>query len=143
MRAIFSVLLLVALGLGVARAEEGGAPSEADAAAIRGVIEAQMQAFGRDDGAAAFAFASPGIQAMFGDAERFMDMVRSGYQPVYRPRSHCFGTLRSEGRRIVQDVDVLGPDGRRVRAHYFMQRETDGAWRIDGCVLEALSDTEA
>ena len=37
----------------------------ADHSAIQTVIEAQLEAFRRDDGPAAFAYASPMIQAMF------------------------------------------------------------------------------
>ena len=60
--------------------------SPADQAAIRSVIAAQIEAFRRDDSAAAFSFASPTIQRIFGTPDQFMAMVRSGYQPVYRPR---------------------------------------------------------
>jgi hypothetical protein len=112
------------------------APGSGDAAAIRAVIEAQIAAFRADDGAAAFAFASPEIQSLFGDAERFMAMVRDGYQPVYRPRSVEFRDLILEQGRPTQRVLVVGPDGVPVVARYFMQRQPDGSWRIDGCVLE-------
>ncbi|WP_206602953.1 DUF4864 domain-containing protein [Leptolyngbya ohadii] len=58
-----------------------------DRAAIRAMIERQLQAFQQDDAAGAFAFASPGIQAQCGTPENFMRMVQRGYAPVYRPRS--------------------------------------------------------
>ncbi len=110
---------------------------------IRAVIEAQLRAFRADDGAAAFALASPDIQRLFGDPDRFMAMVRSGYQAVYRPRSHEFRDLAPEGDRLVQRVLLVGPDGVPVVAAYLMERQPDGSWRIDGCVFERPPEATA
>ena len=106
-----------------------------DHAAIEGVISEQIEDFQRDDGAAAFAFASPDLQTTFGTPERFMGMVRSGYQPVYRPRSFTFGDLVEADGRIVQEVAVIGPDGVPRMALYTMEQQPDGSWRIAGCQL--------
>ena len=106
-----------------------------DHAAIEGVISQQIEDFQRDDGAAAFAFASPELQTMFGDPARFMGMVRSGYQPVYRPRSFTFGDVVENDGRIVQEVGVIGPDGVPRMALYTMEQQPDGSWRIAGCQL--------
>jgi hypothetical protein len=102
--------------------------------AMQAVISAQVEAFRRDDGPAAFAFASPMIQGMFRDAETFMDMVRGGYPQVYRPRSLRFLDARAVDGRILQKVLVEGPDGSLVVAVYEMI-EVDGRWRINGCYL--------
>ena len=132
-RLLLPVLLLVA-SFGVPLAAEPGAPA-ADRQAIQGVITRQIEAFRRDDGTAAFAFAAPNIQALFGTPERFMGMVRQGYQPVYRPRSFEFSELREEDGQMVQVVELVGPDGVPQTALYAMERGTDGQWRIAGCVL--------
>jgi len=107
----------------------------ADRALIRGVIENQIAAFRRDDGAGAFAFASPTIKRMFGTPENFMDMVRGGYPQVYRPSSVGFGALVRAGDTLVQLVDIVGPDGLPVIAVYEMERQPDGSWQINGCSL--------
>ncbi len=107
-------------------------------AEIQRIIEAQIDAFRRDDSAAAFGFASPGIQARFGTADTFMSMVRQGYQPVYRPRAVEFGALEMVRGRLTQNVLVIGPDGMPVQALYPMEQQDDGSWRIDGCVLVAF-----
>ena len=65
----------------------------ADRAAIRETIQAQLDAFRRDDGETAFGFASPTIQSLFGTPELFMQMVRQGYRPVYRPQVFEFREL--------------------------------------------------
>ncbi len=74
----FRLLALFALLFGLAGAAQAQSLSSADRAAIRQVIEAQVDAFRRDDGSAAFGYASPTIQGMFGTPEIFMDMVRQG-----------------------------------------------------------------
>ena len=140
MRALAILLLLAGIWLlppAVARAEEETPSSLAPAeqSAIRGVIEAQLGAFQGDDAKTAFGYASPGIQGMFGDAATFLQMVRQGYPPVYRARSHAFGPLVELQGRTVQKVELVGPDGQRALALYVMEHEPDGSWRIDGCML--------
>ena len=119
----------------VARADDAQHVTPADRTAIQHVIQTQLDAFRRDDGPGAFAEASPGIQAQFGDAATFMDLVRRGYQPVYRPSHTAFGPVVTRHGQVVQTLDVTGPDGLGHRALYFMEHETDGTWRISGCVL--------
>lgn len=106
-----------------------------DKAAIAAVIEQQLKAFQRDDGSDAFSYASPMIQGMFRNPDIFMDMVRNGYPPVYRPRAYEFQGLDLSSGEPVQEVYLVGPDGEEVIARYTMQRQPDGSWRINGCVL--------
>lgn len=117
--------------------------SAADRTAIRDVIASQVEAFRRDDGAAAFGYASPGIQGMFGTAETFMDMVRQGYRPVYRPQVFEFREIVTLQGMVTQKVHVIGPDGRPVTAFYPMTQQPDGSWRIEGCYLQAPEDPQA
>jgi hypothetical protein len=107
----------------------------ADRAAIRQIIGDQIAAFRRDDGPGAFAFASPTIQGMFGTPDIFMDMVRNGYQPVYRPQSVSFTDLVYIDARLTQLVDIVGPDGVPVVAAYSLEQQPDGTWRISGCQI--------
>ena len=99
------------------------------------MIEQQIDAFKRDDAAGAYSFAAPGIQQIFPTAEIFMQMVRKGYQPVYRPRSYAFGELTEIEGKLVQPVQIVGPDEIPVTALYIMERQPDGSWKIGGCVL--------
>ena len=138
MRSIVAALFVLALGL----APAGLAPkpvhaqevAEADRAAVVDVIRQQLLAFQRDDGAAAFAHAAPNVQAMFGSADVFMRMVRETYQPVYRPREVSFEDIAIVEGTLVQRVLLVGPDGLPVMAHYIMV-ESEGVWRIAGCIL--------
>ena len=117
-----------------ALAEEPPKPNAADRAEIISVIESQVDAFRRDDAAAAFSLASPDIRAKFGDAQTFLAAVAAQYQPVYRPRRLKFVELAQVDDQWVQRVLVVGPEGEFVTALYPMVR-VDGHWRTNGCFL--------
>jgi hypothetical protein len=112
--------------------------TDTDRIAIRAVIEQQIQAFQNDDAVTAFSFASPEIQNQFGSAEHFMDMVKSSYMAVYRPRSVMFEGITTIEGSLSQRVILLGPDGGLVSAYYLMQQQPDQSWRINGCMLMPL-----
>lgn len=136
----FFALLGVMLSLALPAAAQ---VSPSDQTAIREVIEGQIEAFRRDDGDAAFGFASPNIQGMFGTSETFMDVVRQGYRPVYRPRVFEFREIVTLQGMVTQKVHVIGPDGRPVTAFYPMTQQPDGSWRIEGCYLQAPEEHQA
>ena len=69
-----ALCLLILLAPFLARAQ---AVPVADAAAVRKVIEAQLDAFRKDDAPRAFSYATAGIRMTFGTAENFMEMVRT------------------------------------------------------------------
>ncbi|HKU97707.1 MAG TPA: DUF4864 domain-containing protein [Vineibacter sp.] len=142
-RILISLCLLSTLGLFGLPARAAEPPDAADGAAIRSVIDSQIAAFRRDDGEAAFAYAAPTIQRMFGTVDHFMAMVRGGYQPVYRPQTYRFGTLGVIDDVIVQKVHIVGPDGSAVTAFYTMEKQPDGTWRIAGCALGAPEEQSA
>lgn len=140
---VFRLFALLGLLVGLAGAVLAQDLSSADRTAIRDVIQSQVEAFRRDDGDAAFDLASPSIRGMFGSPEIFMDMVRQGYQPVYRPRAFDFGEIVTLDGQITQKVHVVGPDGRPVTAYYPMTQLPDGTWRINGCYLQAPEEHQA
>jgi hypothetical protein len=129
--------VIVLLSLAAAPAAQAQV-NEADRAAIRQVIEAQLAAFQHDDGPGAYAFASPTIQQKFVNPDIFLQMVRSGYPAVYRPQEVEFRELGMENGLLLQHVYLVGPDGRPVMAVYEMQRQPDGSWRINGCWLTQI-----
>ena len=122
------LLPMAAVGEGVVE------PNAAVRVEIISVIKSQVAAFRRDDGVAAFSFASPTIRTKFGDASTFLAMVAAHYRPVYRPQQLEFLDLKSVEGQLVQRVMVVGPEGEFVLAMYSMVR-IDGRWRINGCFL--------
>ena len=137
-RLALGLLSFVWLSVATAQAQTEATVSDADRTSIRGVIESQLAAFQRDDGAEAFSYAAPGIQRKFGNPDIFMQMVRSGYAMVYRPQEVQILDLRINGNTIQQDVLFVGPDGKPVIAVYTMQQQEDGSWRIAGVYLRAV-----
>jgi hypothetical protein len=106
-----------------------------DRTAIRFVISHQIEAFQKDDAVGAFSFASREIKAQFGTPENFMRMVKTAYDPVYRPRSVMFEKIAYiEGFPSAQ-VLLLDREGRLIKAIYLMQRQPNGNWKIAGCQL--------
>ena len=125
-----------------------GAPSSAaeisreDAEAIRKVISDQIDAFAHDDGPRAFALATTGIQATFGTAERFMEMVRTQYQVVYRPKSVQFQAPEIIEGEVVQPVRMTDAAGGVWLAIYPMVREPGRGWRTNGCLLHRVAGVQ-
>ncbi len=138
--AVLSTGLLAFVAIAAPAQSENVTLSDADRSSIRDVIESQLAAFQSDDGAQAFSYASPTVRRQFVTPERFMHMVRTGYAPVYRPREVEFRDLVVVGDVPAQKVLFVGPDGVPVMAIYPMQRQADGSWRIDGCVLVGVAD---
>ena len=133
--AALRLLAALAATAGLAMPATAGDVPAGDAAAIQSVIQNQIAAFEHDDGAAAYDFASPTIHEIFPSAGAFMDMVRGQYQPVYRPGSVAFGALTDSASGPEQRVYLVGPDGNRWVALYTLERQADGTWKINGCVL--------
>ena len=116
--------------------------SGAEAVAVRETIEAQLDAFRRDDAQRAFSLAAPGIREQFGTAENFMQMVRTSYAVVYRPRSVKFETFEIVDDQVFQPVRMTDADGQAWVAIYGMERQPDGSWRINGCRLARLPERQ-
>lgn len=111
------------------------APARAnDAALARGVIESQITAFLNDDAATAYSFAAPSIKQIYPNETRFFDMVKRGYQPVYRPGNFAFGRSKpaADGAGLVQEVIIQGPGGQDWTALYSLERQPDGSFKING-----------
>ncbi len=100
------------------------------------IITRQITAFEADDAAGAYAFAAPVIRQKFPDPNLFMQMVKSGYAAVYRPRSFTFGAVTRElGGRPTQRVRIVDEKGQLWTALYAFERQPDGSWLISAVVL--------
>ncbi|WP_108883041.1 DUF4864 domain-containing protein [Anderseniella sp. Alg231-50] len=111
---------------------------------LKSIISNQIEAFRNNDGVTAFGFASLKLRSIFQSPERFMEMVRRQYAPVYRPENFSFGqtSLETAGRPV-QVVDIVDQQGRSWRAVYTFEQHPDGSWRIAGVRLEKLPGNSA
>ena len=106
-----------------------------DVANAQSVIRAQEEAFRRDDAAAAYSYAAPGMQQIFPQADVFMSMVQHAYTPVYRHKSFEFGEAQSAGGQVAQSVHIVDDKGEAWDALYTLEQQGDGSLKIIGCVL--------
>ena len=128
-----AVQALLALGLlpGPASAADDMARSEAKAA-----VERQIEAFRKDDAATAYAQAAPAIQNVFPSPDTFIAMVKKGYSPVYRARRFSVDRIEDSGDNgMALGVTLQDEDGVDWMALYTLEKQSDGAWRINGCQL--------
>ncbi|HEY9039880.1 MAG TPA: DUF4864 domain-containing protein [Roseovarius sp.] len=121
------VILMACVMAGLAFAPMARAQEEP----IRAVISAQIEAFVADDFDTAFTYASPTIQRIFGSAQNFGAMVKSGYPMVWRPGEVKFLALEQRGGLLWQDVLVRDAQGALHILEYQMQRDGAG-WKING-----------
>lgn len=142
MRIIILLAAALTIALGApAQAQAQAGDQAADQAAIVAVIQSQLQAFQNDAAADAYQYAAPSVQAIFPSPDIFLNMVRTAYQPVYRPQLVSFLDLTTMQGRLTQRVGLVGPDGVPVMAHYYMRQMPDGTWRITGVTLHETENT--
>ena len=134
-------VVVIALLISLASLAFSARAGDADVATAQRIIRAQEQAFAHDDADAAYAYAAPAIHAQFPDADEFMAMVRRGYTPVYRHKSFEFGEGRAADGRIAQTVRIIDADGNPWDALYTLEQQSDGSWKITGCVLKAVGQS--
>ena len=111
---------------------------DAEVSSAQSTIDRQLKAFQANDGATAYSYAAPNIKRMFPTVEAFMGLVTKGYAPVRNPRSYSFGKVEEMSpTSIVQQVILVGPDGKTYEAVYTLEMQPDGTHLITGCSLRA------
>lgn len=147
-----AALMAAALALGLMAALFAPREGRADAllvqaapdAAITTVIDTQLSAFRAGDRQRAYAQAAPFIQKKFPNAGIFMEMVSRGYTPLIAPKATDFLPPEPLGDgRVRQPMALLDSKGQGWIAHYLMERQPDGSWKIAGCRLEKAPDAAA
>lgn len=128
---LFVFGLLIAIWQSPAKA----APSD-DKQASQAVIEAQLDAFRKDDAKQAFEYAAPSIQRAFGSPDNFVNMVKRNYDVVYRPASVRFIRFDGNGAYAAHAVQMIDQNKVLWNVYYELQRRPQGDWRISGCEIE-------
>jgi hypothetical protein len=139
MRFLFRRLVLVVFavfGLAIA-ALPAAAQSDPSETPWQLVITHQIQAFRDQDAPAAFSDAGLMFQAAFPTAEAFfVAIITGGYSPIMESTSHSFGEYRrTDDLGVVQVVRLVGKSQELYEAWYQL-REEEGAWRVQGVVLQ-------
>jgi DNA-binding transcriptional LysR family regulator len=108
---------------------------DVDWTAIKTLISGQLAALKAGDGTKAFSYAAPGIRRQFGNADTFLEMVRTSYGALLAARYSEFLEGAVIGGRIVQPLRLVGPDNNVLVALYTIERQPEGGWKIAGCIL--------
>lgn len=116
--------------------------AQGSSATIEDTISSQIEAFKADDFATAFTFASPNIQMLFGDAQRFGMMVQRGYPMVWRPADVQFLDRETVAGTERQKVLIRDQAGRAHVLEYYMLEGPEG-WLIDGVTKLPSPDVAA
>jgi hypothetical protein len=111
-------------------------PSEAEdpSAAAQAVISGQIDALTADDAEKAYFYASPAIRNIYPDKERFLEMVRKSYEPVYKAGNYAFGRFKSigGGEMVLQEVMITSRQGKDWTAIYELRLVDDGSYKVNG-----------
>jgi hypothetical protein len=111
---------------------------DAEVKAAQTVIDGQLKAFMANDGTTAYSFAAPNVRRIFPTVDTFMNMVTNGYPPVRNPQTYSFGKVQETSpTSIIQQVLIVGPDGKDYEAVYTLEQQPDGTFQITGCSLRA------
>ena len=102
---------------------------------IQGVIQSQIKAMARDDWGEAFQYASVEIKRSLGNSGSFKKMVLEKYNIVYRPRVVSFKNTELLHGSPVQGVYMVGSNGKAAMVIYFMIKDENNEWRINGVQL--------
>ena len=133
---IVTSMVLILVATGIVRAQtEPALPAELQNEAQM-IIGSQIEAFRSRDHEKAFSFAAPSIQQIFGSTDRFIKMVKNGYGAIYGARNWSFGRGEVRGDALVQEVLIIGPQGRDWVALYTLRKQPDGSWRIAGVQMK-------
>lgn len=136
MKRMLSLLLLAGLSLST--------HASADPAGIKATITGQMNALKLGDAVTAYSFAAPQIKRLFPTPERFIMMVRKGYEPVTHARAPRFLRRRAmEDGSVAQEVAFSDDAGQPWRALYTLEEQSDGRWCITGVYLRKIDGTDA
>ena len=111
---------------------------DAEIKAAQDSIAGQFKAFRAGDDATAYGYAAPNVKRIFPTLDTFMGMVTGGYKPVHKPQRFSFGkSEETSPTTIIQQVLIVGPDGKDYEAVYTLELQPDGIWRVTGVSLRA------
>lgn len=109
--------------------------SPADEAAIHDVVQSQLEALSNDDAAGAFALATSEKRMLIGSADNFLQLIKDEYNPIYRYQQVIFSRPESVDGDAIQVVSVTDSTSHVWLAVFWVQRDKDKRWKIDGCEL--------
>ena len=128
-------LLIICLAFFTLSFRRAVSQSKQDIENIQKVIRLQIEAMRKDDWEEAFKYASLDIRRSFRNAKTFQNMVLAKYRIVYQPRLISFKQVKLIKGTPVQEVYMIDSKGKSAMAMYFMRKDKNRDWRINGVQL--------
>jgi len=117
--------------------------AEADIKSVQFVIDSQITAFKSGDHTSAYSFAAPNVKQAFPSVDTFIDMVRRGYTPLFRPSSYFFGrSMLSEGE-FLQELIVTDASRQLWQIIYTLSQQKDQSWKVTNVLMYPYKGTAA
>ena len=132
----FAALWALILPLPASAAEVG----DADARAVKTVIEAQLASLTSGNAERAFSYASAAIRLQFGDAAKFMSMVQTSYPMLLQRAATSYFVPELADGAVLQKLQLRDRAGRLWLVTYQLQQQPDAAWRVNGCAVRPADD---
>ena len=136
---MFSLILCVAILIPVVSSQA----NQTTEVVIRSIIERQISAFKSEDAAEAFSYAAKNLQDHFGNPEKFVEMVKQHYMPVFKPSWYQFDHFEMQDGVPIQAVMLQGQSGFIWIVIYRFDQQSDQNWKITGVSLHKLKGSGA
>jgi hypothetical protein len=117
--------------------------SPAERVDIENAIRLQIRAYVARDAQRAFARLAPSTQRFFGEPDRFLRALAQEIPTVLDARRFAFLGVEQVGRRTVQQVLITDSTEHEWLAEFQLERQTNGDWRVKGCVLQSTPGQQA
>lgn len=133
-----SMMMAVAVAESDPRFADGEDATEVtpeDAAAIRMLVRAQLVALRGRNAVGAFDLCAPSMRERVQSADMLLDTVRAQMGDVRDFQRVYFGDLMITPEGVGQRVRFVDADGGAHRALYLVERQPDGLWLTNGCIM--------
>lgn len=107
----------------------------ADAIAIHDVVQLQLEALANDDADRAFELATSEKRKLIGSPDRFLQIIKEQYHPIYRYERVIFSSPEVIDGNAIQMVRVTDGNSKVWVAVFWMKEDKESRWKIDGCQL--------
>lgn len=107
----------------------------ADVEAIHQAVQRQLDALKKGDAAGAFALTTDDTRNRLGTPDKFLQVIKEQYDPVYRHRLAMLSTIHVINGKVYQLVRLTDQESHVWVAIYAVNKDKQGAWKIDGCEL--------
>ena len=105
---------------------------------IRASIRGHLRAATARDAKRLYETLTPVIKDYYRDSNTFLRVLMTQLKPLANAKNFSFARIEREADDAVQSVILTGPKGHEWLAKFKLQRQSDGAWGIMGCQIEAL-----